>query len=166
MNDTRYTSESRHTTASVDATDVALLKLLRDDARLSMRALARQVGMSPGAVAERITRLESAGVIQGYHADISAPALGYAMEAFVVMRTTAETLEGDIGRFLAIPEIKSVHVVTGGWDLVIEVVVRDHEHLRQVLFGNVWRGTGFQHREILVIFESHARPAGWNVALT
>jgi DNA-binding Lrp family transcriptional regulator len=54
----------------LDDVDLEILRLLRVDARRSARAIARDVGMSPGAVNERLTRLENSGVIRGYHADI------------------------------------------------------------------------------------------------
>jgi DNA-binding Lrp family transcriptional regulator len=54
----------------LDETDVEILKFLVQDARISQRALAREIGMSPPAIADRIARLEAEGVIQGYRASI------------------------------------------------------------------------------------------------
>ena len=61
----------------VDSLDLALLRALTENARQSQRALAREVQMSPPAVADRLARLERAGVIRGYRADIDWAALGY-----------------------------------------------------------------------------------------
>lgn len=62
----------------LDATDQAILRLLREDARLSFRELSRQVGVSTPTVAAKVRRLEALGVIQGYRAVLageeSAPA--------------------------------------------------------------------------------------------
>src|ERR1700742_1584406 len=60
----------------VDDLDLALLRALASDARQSQRALARQIEMSPPAVADRLARLERSGVIRGYRADIDWAALG------------------------------------------------------------------------------------------
>jgi len=60
----------------VDDFDLALLRALAADARQSQRALARQIEMSPPAVADRLARLERSGVIRGYRADIDWAALG------------------------------------------------------------------------------------------
>ena len=57
--------------AVVDEVDRRILELLERDARLSARAIARQIGMSPGAVSERVERLQARGVILGYHAHVN-----------------------------------------------------------------------------------------------
>src|ERR1700683_3597147 len=61
----------------VDNLDLALLRALTENARQSQRALARAVQMSAPAVADRLARLERAGVIRGYRADIDWAALGH-----------------------------------------------------------------------------------------
>lgn len=71
-----------------DSRNVRLLRLLRDDPRIGISELARQIGMSAPAVRERVQRLEDAGIIQGYRLDISPQALGYPLAAFV--RQTCE----------------------------------------------------------------------------
>ncbi|MBU6361749.1 MAG: Lrp/AsnC family transcriptional regulator [Chloroflexota bacterium] len=59
-----------------DATDWQLLTLLQADARLSFSELGRRVNLSTPAVAERVRKLEDAGIIRGYHAEIDASLLG------------------------------------------------------------------------------------------
>jgi Lrp/AsnC family leucine-responsive transcriptional regulator len=59
-----------------DATDWQLLALLQADARLSFSELGRRVNLSTPAVAERVRKLEDAGIIRGYHAEIDASLLG------------------------------------------------------------------------------------------
>src|SRR5947209_5171680 len=68
---------------SLDRHDLAILALLARDARMSRRAVAREVGMSAPAVADRIARLERAGVIRGYRADVDRSLLGYALVVYV-----------------------------------------------------------------------------------
>jgi Lrp/AsnC family transcriptional regulator, leucine-responsive regulatory protein len=67
----------------LDAKNVKLLRLLRDDPRLGIAELARAIGMSAPAVRERLQRLEEAGVIQGYRIDIDPRALGYPIAAIL-----------------------------------------------------------------------------------
>src|SRR5215208_6027446 len=73
--------------ADLDHIDRQILRLLAADARLSMRAIAREVQMSPSAIAERLTRMEEQRVILGYHARINPAALGYRLEAIVGLQT-------------------------------------------------------------------------------
>src|ERR1700716_1947915 len=54
----------------VDEIDQQIITLLTGDARLSARAISRELGMSPGAISERIDRLETGGIITGYHASV------------------------------------------------------------------------------------------------
>ena len=64
----------------LDATNRQLIEALQVDARLSLAELGRRVGLTAPAVGERLARLEEAGVIRGYHADVDPRALGYELE--------------------------------------------------------------------------------------
>ena len=75
--------------ALLDTVNRRLLRELAAEPRITMSALARQVGMSAPAVTERVQRLEQAGVITGYRTDVSAAALGLPVTAFVRIRLTA-----------------------------------------------------------------------------
>ena len=68
----------------MDTTDRRILRVLQQDARITMTALAEQISMSVPATAERVHRLEEQQIIRGYHADISAVAAGYEIEAVVL----------------------------------------------------------------------------------
>jgi Lrp/AsnC family leucine-responsive transcriptional regulator len=67
----------------MDAIDRQLIDLLRDNARLSYAELARKVGLSAPAVHERVGKLETSGVIQGYHAEVHPEALGLPLTAVI-----------------------------------------------------------------------------------
>src|SRR4051794_20450611 len=69
-----------------DAVDESLLAELQDDARLSIAELGRRVGLSSPAVADRLRRLESDGVIGGYRTDVDPVALGYALTSIIRIR--------------------------------------------------------------------------------
>jgi DNA-binding Lrp family transcriptional regulator len=150
----------------LEETDRQILELLAQNARLSVREIARRVGVSPGTVGERITSFEQRGVILGYHAQIEPAALGYGLQAIVGLQTTQEMLiEEILDWMMAVPEVEGIHVVTGQWDLVVRVRVRDHQHLREVILGKIWRLPAFRHSETMIVYETRSRPGGWNVAL-
>jgi Lrp/AsnC family leucine-responsive transcriptional regulator len=71
---------------SLDAIDGLILKCLIDDARISTAEISRKVGLSPPSVAERIRRLEEAGVITGYTATIDPRALGLELTVWLRIR--------------------------------------------------------------------------------
>ncbi len=72
--------------SGVDLIDVTILKALARDARISMADLAREVGLSPPSVAERVKRLEESGVIRGYAVEVDPAALGHALSAHIRIR--------------------------------------------------------------------------------
>lgn len=148
--------------SKLDETDRRLLSLLAGDARLSHRELARRVGMSPGAVSLRVERMERRGVISGYHAAVAPDPLGFHIKVLIGLqvtqgRTAVETME----QLYAIPEVRSVSLVTGQWDFVVELQVRDQEHLRQALIDEVWRLPIFRHSETMVVLDRVERSASW-----
>lgn len=140
---------------TVDATDRRLLELLGNDPRMSTRALARAIQMSASAVGERLDRMQSRGIIRGFRLDVEPSALGFGLEVVVAIqlrqgkpvRETVETLR-------SISEVRSVQLVTGRWDLLLTFLVRDQEHLREILLGEVWAVADFQHSESMIILQT------------
>jgi DNA-binding Lrp family transcriptional regulator len=132
----------------VDDLDLALLRALAADARQSQRALARQIEMSPPAVADRLARLERSGVIRGYRADIDWTALGLPVVVYLAVTAGAGMdLSKIIREIRELPEAETMSVVTGSLDLLVRLRVRDHTHLRQLLLAKIFQITGVQRTE-------------------
>jgi Lrp/AsnC family transcriptional regulator, leucine-responsive regulatory protein len=132
----------------VDSLDLALMHALATDARQSQRALARQVEMSPPAVADRIARLERLGAIRGYRVDIDWAALGYPVVVYIaVTASPGVDLSEIINAIRALPEAEDMSVVTGGLDLLVRLRVRDHAHLRELLLAEIFQINGVQRTE-------------------
>jgi Lrp/AsnC family transcriptional regulator, leucine-responsive regulatory protein len=116
----------------IDAIDWRLLSELQRAGRASYADLARAVAMSPSAVAERVRRLEEAGVIVGYRASVSPVAVGLEIMAFVRLRYPT----GNYRPFHALvdttPEIVEAHHVTGEDCFILKVVARSMRHLEAV----------------------------------
>lgn len=154
------------TIVELESADRQILVLLAQDGRLSVREIARRVGVAPGTVTERIARFEQRGIILGYHAEIEPAALGYGLQAIVGLQTTQGLpMQQTLDRIMAIPEVEAVHVVTGQWDLVVRVRVRNHLHLRDVVLGRLWSIPVFRHSETWIVYETRRRQGGWNVGL-
>ena len=97
--------------AVLDAVDLRLLQLLTQDARLSQRSLARELGMSAPAVGERVARLERQGVILGYSARLDWGALGYPTALIITITVNQGFQQGLImQQLMAIPEVQDVLV--------------------------------------------------------
>jgi DNA-binding Lrp family transcriptional regulator len=142
--------------SSLDPVDRQLLDLLHADARTSIRSLARQVGMSAGAIGERLERLEARGVIRGYRVDVDPAALGLGMQVLVGIQVAQHRpLAETIAELLAVPEVSEVDMVAGRWDLSVRLQVRDQTHLRDVLLNKIWSMPDFRHSESMVVLEGH-----------
>lgn len=95
----------------INEIDTKILNIVQKDARISNAEIARQVGLAPSAVLERVKKLEERGVIRGYSTDIDAAQIGFGLTAFVFVRTS---FCGVIGETLAnIPEVLEVHDIAG-----------------------------------------------------
>jgi Lrp/AsnC family transcriptional regulator, leucine-responsive regulatory protein len=117
----------------LDTVNRQLLRELDREPRITMSALARQVGMSAPAVSERIQRMERAGVITGYRVDISPGALGRPVTAFVRIRPSAGQLPkiADLAREL--PEVSECHRISGEDCFLIKIHAAAIEDLEQAL---------------------------------
>jgi DNA-binding Lrp family transcriptional regulator len=140
----------------LDETDVRILGYLADDARLSQRAIARAIGMSPPAVADRIGRLESLGVIRGYHAELDYALLGRTLTIVVGVASERSDNQRELARrMLDIPEVEAVDVVTGKDDLQVRLRVRDQEHLNEVYFDRLVTLPGIRHTETALVLYAY-----------
>lgn len=133
---------------ALDAVDLRLLLLLSKDARLSQRSLARELSMSPPAIAERIARLERQDVITGYGVRLDWGALGYPTIVYLTITAVQGYQQGLIMDQLAdLPEVEEVLLVTGAFDMLVRLRVRDDSHLRDLLLNRVWQIEGIQRTE-------------------
>lgn len=107
-----------------------LLAALQEDARLTYGELGARVGLSPPAVAERMRRLEEAGVITGYRAQIDMAKLGVPITAFIRCNSPGPQI-GAIAR--AAPEVLECHRVTGSDAFILKVVVASVAHLETLI---------------------------------
>lgn len=139
---------------ALDAFDREIVELLTGDARLSIRAMARALGRSPGAVGERLNRLESSGVITGYYADIDYARLGYMHTLLGVQITDDDLVESCVDAISELPEVQRVWVVTGSWAVVAEAHVRDAVHLRDLLQVRMRSIVGVQHTEVMIVLDT------------
>src|ERR1700742_4690885 len=98
----------------LDKTDLHILRLMQDNARISNADMARELGMAPSGVLERVKKLEQKGVIQQYTARINPEALHQKMLAFIFMKAADSPGCNDTATELAqIPEVQEVHHIAG-----------------------------------------------------
>lgn len=117
----------------LDDVNLRLLEELRAEGRIGMAELGRRVGMSAPAVAERVQRLERAGVIAGYHAEIDPGKLGFPVAAIVRIRPAP----GQLARIPEVaretPEVVECYRITGEDCFLIKLYLRAIDELEDVL---------------------------------
>lgn len=118
----------------MDATDRQLITALRTDGRATFAELGRTVGLSASAVRERVSKLEAAGVISGYHASVDPAAVGLGVTALVAIEPSDTGDTEEIASSLAtLAEVESCYAVAGQEAFVVKVRVASVETLEQVL---------------------------------
>lgn len=122
---------------ALDTTDQKILRILTDDARLSIAEISEQINLSPTPTIRRIRRLEDDGVITGYHADTNPTALGYTLSVYVAVsmdKHTAERFYEFESQIQNFDEVVSCSVVTGrSEDYLLKVLVKDMRHYEEFL---------------------------------
>ncbi|SMF36987.1 Lrp/AsnC family transcriptional regulator [Pseudogulbenkiania subflava] len=113
----------------LDRKNWAILEALQQDARLTLTELARRVALSVPAVTERVKRLEEAGVITGYHADVAPQQVGYGLSALIGINCAQPYKNRLLDTLRAAPEVLECCHVTGSDSYIIKVVTRDTRHL-------------------------------------
>src|SRR5690242_17407269 len=108
-----YMKKVRYIDGALDALDAAILRVLAEDARTPMRELAQRVGLSAPSATERVRRLETAGVIEGYTVRVNAGALGLPVGAILRIRPMPGELQRVAEMLASIPEITACDRVTG-----------------------------------------------------
>jgi Lrp/AsnC family transcriptional regulator, leucine-responsive regulatory protein len=119
--------------ARLDETDRKIIGELATDGRLTFAELGRRVSLSSPAVAERVQRLERAGVITGYRAELDPRALGYPLTAIVRIKPSSGQLLRIPELAAEIPEIGECHRITGEDCFYMTVHLRSIEDLSGLL---------------------------------
>ncbi|GAA2635185.1 Lrp/AsnC family transcriptional regulator [Dactylosporangium fulvum] len=117
----------------MDDMDWALLRELQADARLSYSELSRRVHLSPPAVAERVRRLETTGVLTGYHAHVDLAKAGRHVVAMIRMSCYGPHCVLRDPKVLDWPEVLEIHRVTGDACSILKVATRSMEEFESVI---------------------------------
>jgi Lrp/AsnC family leucine-responsive transcriptional regulator len=117
----------------LDEINLQILKELEENGRLGMAELGRRVSMSPPAVAERVQRLERAGIIAGYRAEIDPKALGFPVSAIVRIRPAPGQLQRIPEVARETPEVAECYRITGEDCYLMRLHLRAIDELEETL---------------------------------
>ncbi len=129
----------------LDKRDIGILAALTREGRMSKAALAREVNLSAAPCWERLRRLERAGVISGYRAEIELKHVAPHVSVFVVVElqdhraATFQVFEKAVARH---QEITACWAIGGGFDYLLQVVTRDIDSYQRLIDGLLESGVG------------------------
>ncbi len=151
----------------MDSLDRQVLLALQADGRMSNIALARSLGLSPSAMLGRVRRLERSGAIRGYRAVIDPAVLGITVRAFVVARLKEHSEQAILefeDRIKYVHGVRACYHVTGQFDMLIELALRDLDHLSRLIRVDIAQIPGVMNLETMLIMADSVADEGWPTA--
>jgi Lrp/AsnC family leucine-responsive transcriptional regulator len=143
----------------LDAIDRGILEGLQDNCKQSLAVLGEKVGLSAPSVVERIHKLEEAGVVRGYAAQLDARRVGKDVTAFIGVSTDHPAAIRSVGRAVGlIDEVLECHHITGSHTLMLKLKTRSTETL-EGLIDRVRGLDGVTRTETMVVLSTHAERA-------
>ncbi|MGW0433396.1 Lrp/AsnC family transcriptional regulator [Micromonospora sp. NPDC003197] len=143
-------------TVGLDDTDLAILTELAADGRLTNTALASRVGIAESTCVHRVRALRDSGVIAGFHAQLSLPALGYPLQAVIRVRLGSHNRE-HVRSFHAIltdiPGVLTAFHIAGADDYLVHVAVDSPEALRDLVLEHITVHPAVRQAETHLVFE-------------
>jgi DNA-binding Lrp family transcriptional regulator len=142
---------------SLDDVDRAIVAVLREDGRISMRALAARLHISRAGAYQRVQRLEQAGVITGYTAQVDPQRYGYGLSAYVHLKIAQPSWKPLRARLMTIPEVEHAALVSGDADIVLLVRTRDIAALRELVLNSFQGMPEVLSTQTVLIFDELGR---------
>jgi Lrp/AsnC family transcriptional regulator, leucine-responsive regulatory protein len=122
-----------HIEKLLDDTSWQILTILQENGRIPLKELGKQVGLSAPAVAERVRRLEEAGIITGYRAELNLEKLGLPIMAFITIKSFGHSCQEVRSLLHECREVISCYRVTGNDHYLAQVSVTSVSHLEQLI---------------------------------
>ena len=146
----------------LDRIDRRILADLQAEGRITNVELARRAGISAPPCLRRVRALEQAGYIRGYHADLDAASLGFAVTVFAQVGLSSQA-EPDLKAFEALttswPEVREAHMLAGETDFLLKIVATDWDSYQRFLTTQLTAAPNVAHvRSSLAIRASKYEP--------
>jgi len=117
----------------LDKKDRLILQALQGDARQSLAALGKRIGLSQPAMSERVRKLEAAGVIEGYGARVNLRAIGIGLQAIIRIQTSHAGIAPYVQLFQQMPEVLEADRVTGEDCFIVRCAIAQPGDLERVV---------------------------------
>jgi len=150
----------------MDGLDLKLVLALQENGRIPNVELARLCESAPSTTLERVRRLEEKGVIKGYRAVLDPHRMGLSVQALVLISLDhhqAAPIDAFEDRVRAVPEVMACYHLTGRYDYMLHVVVRDIDHLREVVVHKLATIVGVDKQETFLVLSTVKENEGYPV---
>lgn len=124
----------------LDQIDKHILEILQANAKITNSQLAQEVGLSPAPTLERVRKLENAGLILSYHAEIDVKQMGLGTGVFVLISLSGHKknqIMSFVDKINKIPEVIECHHITGSGDFLLKVLTRDISSYQQLILNTL-----------------------------
>lgn len=136
----------------IDDIDIHILEILQEKARIPNAEVARQVGMAPSAVLERIRKLEERGIIEGYEVRLNPACFHQGLSAFVFIEV--DGTDEAYAALAGIPSVQEVHQVVGPDGFLVKLRTADHTTLAKILRHQIQPLDGVKSTRTQVVLET------------
>ena len=146
--------------------DKSILETLQRQADISNKELAARNGLAESSMLNRVKNLKEKGIITAYRAVINPKAIGYNVQALIMINLSqhqVQSISSFEEQLINIPEVKVGYHITGRYDYVLHVVLRDIDHLATLIKNTLSKLPGLQRQETFLIFSSIKEESGYSL---
>ena len=155
QNSLNFALEMEKLEFNLDATDLKIMRLMQDNARINNADIARELGMAPSGILERVKKLENKKVILAYHAKINPVAVGQKLLSYMFIKTVDIIGDETVGKQLAeIPEVLEVHDIAGDDGYLIKVRTSDNEGLVELMRKHLSKIGGITSTRTTIVLQT------------
>jgi Lrp/AsnC family transcriptional regulator for asnA, asnC and gidA len=141
-----------NTRGKIDEIDLQIIRILNDDGRTPFTQIAEILGVSPGMIRQRYHRLVEEGILQVV-AVTNPLLLGFSTMALIGIKVEGSRLNEVVDKIASFEEVVYMVLLTGSYDLSVEVVCRDNEHLLNFLKEKLHAVEGIRDTETFVYLQ-------------
>ena len=149
---------------NLDSKDLQILRIIQENCRLTSREIADRIDSPVTTIFAKIKRFEKLGLVSGYHAVLKANKLGAGTTAFIFVSfahkgdraLSHRKVAKEIARF---PEVQEAHIVSGEWDFLIKVKVKDVDAVGKFVVDELRLLRGIEKTQTSFVFETQKESA-------
>ena len=124
----------------LDQIDHKVLEILQQNAKITNAQLSKEIGLSPAPTLERVKKLETAGIIESYHAQLNREKVGLGVTTFVTVTLIGhkkQVTESFVAQINQIPEVIECHHVTGSGDFLLKIIAKDIASYQKLMLEKI-----------------------------